>query len=50
MLAITIDQADHDDAPKLARPREDLEEWLAGLDPDEVEHQWEVNGEVPAHC
>ncbi len=33
MLAITIDQVGRDDAPKLARLREDLEAWLAGLDP-----------------
>ncbi len=50
MLAVTIDQAGRDDAPRLARLQEDLETWLAGLGPDEVEHQWEVNGEVPAYC
>jgi hypothetical protein len=50
MMGISIDKAGSGDAPKLARLREDLEGWLAGLDPDEVQHQWEANGEVPSHC
>jgi hypothetical protein len=49
MLGITIEQAGRSDAPKLARLREDLEAWLAGLDPDEVQQQWEASGEVPSH-
>jgi hypothetical protein len=50
MMGITIDQAGSSDAPKLARLREDLEKWLARLDPDEVQHQWEADGELPSHC
>jgi len=49
MLGITIDQAGRGDAPRLATLREDLEAWLAGLDPDEIQHQWEVNGEVQSY-
>jgi hypothetical protein len=49
MLGISIDQAGPGDAPRLARLRDDLEAWLAGLDPDEVVRQWEANGEVPSY-
>ena len=50
MMGITIDQAGRSDAPKLARLREDVEGWLAGLDPDEVVRRWDADGEVPSHC
>jgi hypothetical protein len=49
MLGISIDQAGPGDAPRLARLRDDLEAWLAGLDPDEVVPQWEAHGEVPSY-
>lgn len=48
-LGITIDQAGRSDAPGLARLRSDLEAWLAGLNPGEIQQQWEANGEVPSH-
>jgi hypothetical protein len=41
MMGISIDHAGRGYAPKLGRLRKDLERWLAGLDPDEVQHQWE---------
>lgn len=49
MLGISIDQAGPGDAPKLARLRDDLEAWLAVLDPDEVIRRWEAHGEVPSY-
>jgi hypothetical protein len=49
MLGISIDQAGPGDAPRLARLRDELEAWLAGLDPDEVVRQWEAYGEVPSY-
>lgn len=49
MLGINIVQTGPGDAPKLPRLRDDLEAWLAGLDPDEVVRQWEANGEMPSY-
>jgi hypothetical protein len=49
MMGISIDRAGGGDIPNLATLRAQLQEWLAGLDPDEAQQQWEADGEVPTY-
>jgi hypothetical protein len=49
MMGISIDRAGSADIPRLATLRAKLEDWLAGLDPDEAQRRWERDGDGPAY-